>query len=99
MGYSASETLRLGLSGGEALVLLEVTPDSESGNFSISDASYVYPLGVITLTEEPEAGAQVAVQAAQNGSTANQVDCKLYKAANDAATAYKKFGILCKVVT
>lgn len=99
MGYSASETIRIGLTGGEALVLVEVTPDGATGNFDIDDATTVYPLAVIPLTEDPAANAQVAVQAVQNDSTANQVDCKLWKATNDAAGAYKKFAVLCKIVT
>lgn len=98
MAYTATELGRIGTSGGDILLTVNVSPDGATGNITISDVDYAYPIAVIPLIEDPAANAQVAVQALKNSSTNNQIDLKLWQAANSAATAYKKFRllILCK---
>lgn len=98
MSYTKTEVTRIGLSGGESLAIIDVTPDAATGNITIADAASVKVVGAVTLTEDPAANAQVAVQAKENAITANQIDIKLWKATNDAATAYKAFRLLVKII-
>jgi len=99
MAYSATKLLSMGLSGGENLVAYDISPDAATGSVTFSDYTEVYPVAVIPLTEDSASGAQIAVQAKENGAIANKVDFKLWSAANTAATAFKDFRVLLKTVT
>ncbi len=94
MSYGKTELGRIGTSGGDILLILDVSPDAATGNITIDDAGFAYPLAVIPLIEDPAANAQVAVQAVKDGTTDNQINLKLWQAANSAASAYKDFRLL-----
>lgn len=95
MSYSQTELGRIGTSGGDILLIVNVSPDAATGNITISDAGYAYPIAVIPLIEDPAANAQVAVQALKNSTTNNQIDLKLWQATNTAAaTNFKDFRLL-----
>ena len=99
MSYTATEVTRIGLSGGESLAIIDVSPDAATGSITISDATSVKVVGVVSLIEDPAANAQVQVQAKENGSTANQIDIKLWQASNSAAaTNFKDFRLLVKII-
>lgn len=98
MAYTATEVVRIGLSAGEALVILDVSPDAATGNFTISDATSLKVVGVVPLIEDAAANAQVCVQAKENSTTANQVDCKLWQSTNSAAaTNFQDFRVTVKI--
>jgi len=99
MAYTATKLLSMGLSGGENLVAYDISPDAATGNVTFSDYTEVYPVAVIPLIEDPASGAQITVQAKEDGTTANKVNFKLYKSDNTAATAFKDFRVLLKTVT
>jgi hypothetical protein len=90
MSYSATLVKKIGTSGGDSIRVYDVTTDGATGNITIADVDKVKVLGVVDLVEDPAANAQVAVQAIEDGSTANQVNIKLWQATNSAAGAYKK---------
>lgn len=91
MAYSKTVQKRIGLSTGQELVIVDVTPDGATGNITMSEYTTVKVLGVVPLIEDPASGAQISVQAKENASTTNKVDLKLWKADNTAATAFKEF--------
>jgi len=91
MAYSKTVVKRVGLSTGQELVIVDVSPDGATGSITMSEYTTVKVLGAVPLIEDPASGAQIAVQAKENASTANKVDVKLYKAENTAATAFKDF--------
>jgi len=91
MAYSKTIVKRVGLSTGQELVIVDVSPDAASGSITMSDYDTVKVLGVVPLIEDPDDNAQVAVEAKENASTENQVDKKLWKATNTAAGAYNDF--------
>jgi len=91
MAYSKTVQKRVGLSTGQELVIVDVSPDAATGSITMTEYDTVRVLGVVPLIEDPAANAQVAVQAKENDSTENKVDIKLWKGSNDAATAYRDF--------
>ncbi len=92
MAYTATELGRIGTSGGDILLLVNVSPDAATGNITISDVAYAYPVGIISLIEDPGAATDHAtVQALKNTSTHNQIDLKLWTSPNVAASTYKDF--------
>ncbi len=91
MAYSKTIVKRVGLSTGQELVIVDVSPDGATGSITMSDYTTVKVLGAVPLIEDPADNAQVAVQAKENASTTNKVDIKLWKATNAAAGAYKNF--------
>lgn len=99
MAYKATVLERIGLSGGESLVVYDVSPDGATGDFTVAGATSVKVIGVVPLIEDPAANAQVAVQAKEDATTANQVNCKLWQATNSAAAAFKDFRVTVKVKT
>ena len=99
MAYSGIKVISIGQSAGENLVIYDISPDAAAGSVTFSDYTSVKVIGVIPLIEDDASGAQLTVQAKENASTPNKVDFKLWKADNTAATAYKDFRIILKVVT
>ena len=92
MGYSQTELGRIGTSGGDILLLVDVSPDAATGDIIISDVDNVYVMGVVTLIEDGASNAQESVQAKEDSSTKNKVNIKLWKAPGSAASAdYKDF--------
>lgn len=99
MAYTATEVTRIGLSGGEALAIMDVSPDGATGDFTVSDATSVKVLAVVPLIEDPAANAQVCVQAKEDSTTANKVNCKLWQSSNSAAaTNFKDFRVILKII-
>ena len=98
MSYGKTELGRISTAGGDILLILDVSPDAATGDVTIADVGYAYPIGVIPLIEDPAANAQVAVQAKKDGTTHNKINLKLWQAANSAAAGYKDFRlqVLCK---
>lgn len=103
MAYTFTKKTQGGLSDGRTIAVLEVTPDGATGNITLSGSSAIPAstidaiLGCNTLSEDPAANAQVAVQASIDGTTANKLNFKLWQATNSAAAAFKTFqvGIIC----
>mgnify|MGYP000409701348 CR=1 FL=1 len=91
MAYSKTVQKRVGLSTGQELVIVDVSPDAATGSITMTEYDTVRVLGVVPLIEDPDDNSQVAVQAKENSSTENQVDIKLWKATNSAAGAYSDF--------
>ena len=91
MAYSKTVVKRVGLSTGQELVIVDVSPDDATGNITMTEYDTVKVLGVVPLIEDDASGAQICVQAKENSSTENQVDIKLWKADNTAATVFKDF--------
>ena len=99
MSYTATLLGSIGLSGGDSIRLYSVSPDAATGDITISDVAYAYPIGIIPLIEDSAANSQVAVQALKDVTTHNNIDFKLWQAANSAAaTNFKDFQVtvLCK---
>jgi len=98
MAYSKTLVASIGLSGGESLRIYDVSPDAATGSITITDATEVKVVGIVDLIEDSASGAQVVVQAKENSSTTNQIDFKLWSAANTAATALKDFRVTVKTI-
>lgn len=101
MSYDTTELGRFGSAGGDILLIVNVSPDGATGNITISDVGYAYPIGVVTLIEDTDAATDhVTVQALKNSTTHNQIDLKLWASPNTAASTYKDFRllVLCKDV-
>lgn len=97
MAYSKTLIKAIGLSGGEALRIYDVSPDSSNGNITISDVTSAFVVGVVPLIEDPGALAQVGILAKENATITNQIDLKLYSSTNVQATGYKDFRVTLKV--
>lgn len=92
MGYSKTEKGRITTAGGDVLLILDVSPDAATGNITISDVDYAYVVGVVPLIEDHDgSNDHILVQALENSSTKNQIDIKLWKSPNSAASTYKDF--------
>jgi len=83
---------KFGTSGGHSIRSYNVSPDSASGNVTISDVAEVYVLGVVPLSEAPTATTDNGIiLALQNATTLNQVDITLWASSFVAATTFKDF--------
>ena len=99
MAYDYTETDRYATESGECNLVLDVDPDAATGDITVTGFTSVRVLGVVPLIEDPAANAQQAVQALRDGTTLNKINLKLWKATNDAASAYKKFRLLVRAIT
>ena len=100
MGYTATEVERRAFETGEAMVVYDVSPDDATGDFTIAEFTSVTVLAVVDLIEDPAANAQVCVQAKEDGTTLNKVNCKLWQASNTAAaTNFKDFRVTIAGIT
>jgi hypothetical protein len=87
MAY-ASTTVKPSQLAGKIVVSVKVTPDAATGNIVISQLRTIDSILGVAFAGDVTANCYTA-QAAINGSTANQVDIKLWKAGGTAAdTAY-----------
>ena len=102
MSYSATlvanadsvDVGKIGLSGGNSIRVYTISPDAATGNFTVSDVDKVFVLAVTPLVEDTDgSGDNITVQALENSTTENQVDCKIWNAANTAATTFKDFRV------
>lgn len=99
MSYTATLVGKFGTSGGDAIRLYNVSPDAATGNITISDVDYAYPIGVVEAIEDHTAVTDhTTVQAKENATTTNQIDIKLWASAFAAAGTFKDFrlAVLCK---
>jgi len=99
MGFSATEVGRIGTSGGDFIIVYDVSPDSASGNVTVSGPAYAYVLGITPLIEAPTATTDNGIiKAKENATTTNQIDITLWASSFVAATTFKDFRLtlLCK---
>ena len=91
MAYTAGSVTLTEFAGEYQVAYVDVSPDAATGNVTISKYDTVIVIGAVFI-EDLAAGC-VAINAKENGSTANQIDIKLWEQDGTAATAYKDFRI------
>ncbi len=93
MAYAEGTNVITELAGDFQLVLTEITPDAATGSVTIGEYDNAIPLSLV-FTDQDLASTCIAGQAAQNDSTSNQIDIKLWGTDGNAASAFKKFRLL-----